>query len=1240
MALAVYDDLFWFPNGAMAANVPARIFPEESSVLAPLFSDATGLNALPNPLNTGSDGRLRFWAETGYYWVHIDSESFRVGVGVSDEGISLDDVRNVVTGAITDYNTDTTDVHGIPNTADLETQAGAQAKADAAQAAAEDDSNQALTAHAAATQDVHGIPDTADLETLEGAQAKADAAGQAAVTTARQEAAAALADHAADTTNVHGIPNTGLLETTAGAQAKANAAEGDAITVAAADASAKANAAQQTAIGTAADDATTKANNAQAAAAADATAKANNAQATAISTAAADATTKATSARNAAAQALLDHAGDTTDVHGISDTSLLLTQADVTGIETELHDHEAATTDVHGIADTSQLLTTVAVDGITQELHAHEAATTDGHGIADTSQLLTTVAVDGITQELHDHEAATTSVHGIADTADLLTATDLTPVTDELHAHEAATTNVHGIADTADLLTTVAVDGITQELHDHEAATTDVHGIADTSALETKTGAQAKADAAEDGAVAAAGAALAVHEAATTSVHGIADTAALETKTGAQAKADTAQSAAVSAAAADATTKANAAQSAAVSTAAADATTKANNAQAAAISAAATDATTKANNAASGAASALAAHEADTTNIHGIADTAALETKTGAQAKANNAQSAATSAAATDATTKANNAQAAAISAAATDATTKANNAQAAAISAAATDAQTKANAGRDAAIADAATKYLAKTGGGTFTGTLRGQHATDPTQAAFASNLTSDTVDRWRALISGQLEWGPGGSTTRDVKLLRTAAGQMQLQGSLEAVLGAAATLGLAVKVTGDSYDRLTVNSDGQLAWGTGATAATFTLEREPTNDGLAIRGGTLRAYGAATGGVTFAARITGDTASRWYITGGGTQFWGPGGSSGADIQFGRIGTAQMQLTGSLDHVLATAATMGMGLRVTGDTADRFAIDASGNITWGSGSAAADIHMHRAAAGLLLLDESMSVSGLITVTGSASVYGVMTVYNSTNLRPADTASAALDMRIPGDAQPRFFMDGSGDCYWGDGTNSLDTSLYRYGSLGLVTDGDFTVNGNLYVGGQLASTVEAQMLPAKRYETTSRLRCGTSSSPVSGQLFLSPIYLPAGVSVTQIGFVSASTAGATLTHQWFMLLDSSRVGLARTADATTAAWNANTVKSLAIAQTSAGTATSFTTTYNGLYYLGLMIAATTPPTLLSEGTIVGGVGGNVAPYFGGSATGQTTPPNVTANGYTAPQPSGNAMGVYGYVTIA
>lgn len=66
--------------------------------------------------------------------------------------------------------------------------------------------------HLDATSNVHGIADTSLLETQAGAQAKADAVD------------AALIDHLADTTAVHGIANTSLLETTAGAQAKADAA--------------------------------------------------------------------------------------------------------------------------------------------------------------------------------------------------------------------------------------------------------------------------------------------------------------------------------------------------------------------------------------------------------------------------------------------------------------------------------------------------------------------------------------------------------------------------------------------------------------------------------------------------------------------------------------------------------------------------------------------------------------------------------------------------------------------------------------------------------------------------------------------------------------------------------------------------------------------------------------------------------------------------------------------------------
>lgn len=158
----------------------------------------------------------------------------------------------------------------------------------------------------------------------------------------------------------------------------------------------------------------------------------------------------------------------------------------------------------------------------------------------------------------------------------------------ELAAHEADTTNIHGISDTSALETQsgaqAKANAAQSAAQSYAAAqdatnladTTNVHGIADTSLLETTAGSAAK---------------VAAHEADTTAVHGIANTAVLETQSGAQSKADAAQSAAVAAAATDATTKANAAQSAAQTYAAAQ----------------------------------DAINLADTTNVHGIADTANLE---------------------------------------------------------------------------------------------------------------------------------------------------------------------------------------------------------------------------------------------------------------------------------------------------------------------------------------------------------------------------------------------------------------------------------------------------------------------------------------------------------------------------------------------------------------------------------------------------------------------------------------
>ncbi|MFF9088661.1 right-handed parallel beta-helix repeat-containing protein [Streptomyces sp. NPDC014991] len=180
--------------------------------------------------------------------------------------------------------------------------------------------------------------------------------------------------------------------------------------------------------------------------------------------------------------------------------------------------------------------------------------------------------------------------------------------------------------------------------------------------------------------------------------------------------------------------------------------------------------------------------------------------------------------------------------------------------------------------------------------------------------------------------------------------------------------------------------------------------------------------------------------------------------------------------------------------------------------------------------------------------------------------------------------------------------------------------------------------LEAAMRPAGRFETTSRLRCGTASTPTSGTLYLVPIWLPKGAVISTITFVSGGTAAASPVNWWFSLHDSSRKMLARTADQGTAAWGANTVKTLPIAQTTAGSATSYATTYTGLHYLGLMIKATTQPNIIAEGSVFDAIA-SAPPGFGGTDAGMSAPPTASGTGFTA-GPFGTGAGImaYGYVS--
>ncbi len=153
------------------------------------------------------------------------------------------------------------------------------------------------------------------------------------------------------------------------------------------------------------------------------------------------------------------------------------------------------------------------------------------------------------------------------------------------------------------------------------------------------------------------------------------------------------------------------------------------------------------------------------------------------------------------------------------------------------------------------------------------------------------------------------------------------------------------------------------------------------------------------------------------------------------------------------------------------------------------------------------------------------------------------------------------------------------------------------------------------VLTGALYETFDRNLCDEVNTAVlsSGRLSLQAIYLPAGVTITSISFWSATTAAGTPTNQLFGLYDINLNLLRSSNNDTTTAWAANSRKTLSLTST-------FTTTYSGIHYLGIMVAATTVPTLKGNTAKVGGQLNAGAPSMGGTSnTGLTTVLPATAN---------------------
>lgn len=220
-----------------------------------------------------------------------------------------------------------------------------------------------------------------------------------------------------------------------------------------------------------------------------------------------------------------------------------------------------------------------------------------------------------------------------------------------------------------------------------------------------------------------------------------------------------------------------------------------------------------------------------------------------------------------------------------------------------------------------------------------------------------------------------------------------------------------------------------------------------------------------------------------------------------------------------------------------------------------------------------------------------------------------------------------------------EGKTAIGFNVTSEGAVGGIKD--FVATGQ--TGAEFASNAPLFPYPGRaptspalaKRETFGRAGRAISSlaTGTTGVLTLFGIELPKGLVVNNITFESGSVALATPTHWWYGLFNLNRVALALTADQATAAWAATTRKPLPVATTAGGGATNFVTTYQGLHYLGLMVAATTLPNLAGVGlaTVIGGD----PPILCGTAdTGLTTPP---AFPFTAAALTALATHPYAYV---
>jgi hypothetical protein len=205
------------------------------------------------------------------------------------------------------------------------------------------------------------------------------------------------------------------------------------------------------------------------------------------------------------------------------------------------------------------------------------------------------------------------------------------------------------------------------------------------------------------------------------------------------------------------------------------------------------------------------------------------------------------------------------------------------------------------------------------------------------------------------------------------------------------------------------------------------------------------------------------------------------------------------------------------------------------------------------------------------------------------------------------------------------------------GSMAVYEDGlgwQFTTSGGQVLQGMFTpnSPVGFNGISGTKNETMDRASCPEVNTTLgtTGQIRLQGIWLAAGTVVTNISFCSATSAASGPTHWVFALYDNAGNLLATSADQTSTAWAANTLKTLSMNS-------PYTITSSGLYYLMVSMTASTTVVTLKGGTAkTDGALNFVTPVLNGLSA--TTYTSGTAPATVALPAAKSTASIWGAVT--